>query len=100
MRLVSVSKSPAKGKKLMAVFEQDGKTLRRHFGAAGYDDYTTHYKKRGKAYADARKALYVARHGREDWSVPTSPAALSRYILWDKPTVHASVGSFKRRFKL
>ena len=37
----------------------DGRTI--HFGAKGYEDYTTHKD-------PERKARYLARHSGEDWS--------------------------------
>ena len=60
-------------KKWMA--ERDGKRV--HFGARGYDDYTTH--------KDPERRLYILRHLHEDYSNPMSPAWLSRYLLWEKP---------------
>jgi len=67
------------------------------FGAKGYDDYTT-------TPADQReekKSLYLARHkAREDWNNPTTPGSLSRWILWNKKTLKASIADFKKRFNL
>lgn len=93
-RLVELRRSSTRGKKWRAVFE-DGRGGRRttHFGAAGYEDFTTHRDLE-------RRARYLERHGRggEDWSDPTSAGALSRWILWNKPTIEASVRDFRRRF--
>jgi hypothetical protein len=78
----------------MAIFEN--KTTKRrktvHFGAAGMGDFTLHRDWR-------RKARYIARHqAREDWDDPTSAGSLAGRILWNKPTLRASIADYKRRF--
>ena len=91
MRLVSFGKSTRSGKKYMVILEPK-KTI--HFGADGYDDYTTHHD-------DARKAKYIQRHAsREDWNDPLTAGFWSRWILWNKKTVAASVNDVKKRFSL
>lgn len=96
-RLLEVRRSRVAGKKWQATFrnEATGRERTTHFGAVGYEDFTTHRD-------PERKARYLERHGRgrEDWSDPTSAGALSRWILWNKPTVEASVADFRRRFGL
>lgn len=100
MRLLSVKPSVLASKKLTAVFDLGGgRRITRHFGAAGYDDFTT-YSKRDRAHADRRRRLYIARHARENQTDPTTPAALSRYILWNKRTLRESIADFKRRFRV
>ena len=91
MRLVKVVRSPVKGKKLRAVFSNGRHT---DFGASGYSDFTKHKD-------TARRSRYIARHSkRENWRNFRSPGALSRYILWNKPTLRGSIADYKRRFKL
>jgi len=96
-KLLGIEPSWIKGKKFAAIFHDEvndrPKTV--HFGATGYEDYTTHKD-------EARKERYLERHGRgrEDWDDPTTPGALSRWILWNKPTLKASIEDFKRRFRL
>jgi len=34
----------------------------------------------------------------ENWNDPTSAGALSRWILWNKPSFKGSVADFKKRF--
>lgn len=96
-RLLGVRRSSRPGKKLVATFEDrdTGATRATHFGATGYEDFTTHRDPR-------RKERYLERHGRgrEDWNDPTTPGALSRWLLWNKPTLEASLRDFKRRFGL
>jgi len=89
------SLTPSTTKKLKAVFRLDnGRTRTIHFGARGYEDFTTHGN-------EARKASYIRRHAaREDFENPMTAGALSRWILWNKPTIEASVKDFVRRFRL
>ena len=100
--LVEITESSKAGKKLMAVFKNTttGRTKTVHFGEAGASDYTIH--------KDAeRKERYIKRHGgrnkgatssKEDWNDPTTPGALSRWILWNKPTLAASIRDYKALF--
>ena len=89
LRLVKLSRSPKKEKKYRAHFSDGTHT---DFGAAGMSDYTKH--------KDAsRKDRYLKRHAkRENWRNMKSPGALSRYILWNKPSLRASLADYKRRF--
>jgi hypothetical protein len=94
MRLKTVRKSLKKTKKWDAIFETDGKQKVVSFGAAGMSDYTKHKD-------ETRKQRYLNRHSaREDWETPDTPGALSRWILWNKPSFKASVTDFKTRFSL
>ncbi|NCX04423.1 MAG: hypothetical protein EBW68_01410 [Actinobacteria bacterium] len=71
-----------------------GRRLRQvHFGAHGSKDYTVYFKERGKAEADKRRRLYLARHSRmgEDWSNPQTAGFFARWILWEKPTVEGAI---------
>lgn len=81
--------SNRKEKKFMAIFD-DGKKV--HFGATGYSDFTLHRD-------SARKQRYIARHSkREDWNNPRTAGALSRWVLWNKPSLKASIEDYYRRF--
>lgn len=101
MKLISIKPSTNKDKKLMATFEQDnGRQVTTHFGASGYFDYTKYYKQ-NKEIAKQKKESYLARHRvNEDWNDVTSPGALSRWILWNKPTIEQSIKKFKKKFDL
>jgi len=92
---VKIRPSRRAGKKMVAVFALDnGRTRTVHFGAEGMSDYTLHRDA-------ARKRRYLARHAaREDWGAPLTAGALSRWVLWNKPTRRASIADFKRRFRL
>jgi len=98
---VEVKRSTNDEKKLMAVFSYpDGGTKTTHFGQRGASDYTKHGEKE-------RMQRYLERHGggtttstKEDWKDPTTAGALSRWILWNKPSLNASFNDFKKRFNL
>ena len=86
---MKIQASTRKEKKYMAIFD-NGKKV--HFGASGYSDFTKHKN-------EARKQRYLARHAkRENWNNPYSPGALSRWILWNKSTLKASIADYYNRF--
>ncbi len=96
LRLLSIGPSPRPHKKLVAVFAYgDGRgTKTTHFGAAGYEDFTTHGD-------EERRRRYVARHqAREHFDDPVTAGALSRWILWNKRSAAASIADYRRRFRL
>ena len=64
------------------------------FGAKGYSDMTEHKSKE-------RMERYLKRHqARENWDDPTSPGALSRWILWSAPSLEAGIHNYKKHFGL
>lgn len=96
LRLKSLKRSRNPAKKFDATFEYpDGHTKTTSFGARGMSDFTKHKDTR-------RKQRYLTRHGHmgEDWNDPTTAGALSKWILWNKPSFRASVADYKRRFRL
>ena len=94
-----VKKSNKSGKKLMAIFDCPKCNVKKviHFGAEGMSDFTKHKDTK-------RRDRYLARHNpkytKEKWNIPDTPASLSRWILWNKPTFDASLTEYKSRFKL
>ena len=71
-----------------------GKIHKVKFGSLGYQDFLTHLN-------EERKANYIKRHRvREDWTDPLKPGTLSRFILWNKPTLKASVDDYLKRFNI
>jgi hypothetical protein len=92
---VVIKKSTQPKKKYMAVFTENGKKVKTtHFGSAGMSDFTKHKD-------EERKKRYLDRHRKnENWNDYKSAGSLSRYILWNKPTLRASIADYKRRFKL
>jgi hypothetical protein len=64
------------------------------FGAFGMSDYTIHKDIK-------RKTLYETRHiVRENWNDPGTAGFWSKWILWNKPTVDASLKETIQRFNL
>ena len=94
---VRIEESPNKEKKMVAYFyDKDGKKVKTtHFGARGMSDFTQHKDPK-------RMKRYLARHGKmgEDWKDPTTAGALSRWILWGKPSLRESFNDYKKKFRL
>ena len=63
------------------------------FGSSQHSDFTKHKD-------PERKQRYLNRHKtREDWNNPTTAGALSKFVLWNKPTISASVKDMNKHFK-
>tara|TARA_B100000575_G_C22957974_1_gene553713 strand:- start:234 stop:698 length:465 start_codon:yes stop_codon:yes gene_type:complete len=93
---VVIKKSTNSEKKLMAIFTNKNKSKKKtvHFGANGMSDYTIHKDK-------DRMERYLNRHRkRENWEQCDTAGALSRWILWNKPSLQASIKDYKKKFKL
>ena len=89
---VIIKKSINPDKKYDAIFD-DNKTL--SFGANGYSDYTIHKD-------DIRKEHYIDRHRKnEDYNKSGIKSAgfLSRWILWNKPTIQESIDFLNNKYK-
>lgn len=96
LTLKAIRKSHNPEKKYDAVFvKKDGREIVTPFGQKGYSDFTKHKDV-------TRKARYLRRHRGmgENWNDPTTPGALSRWVLWHKPSLRDSIKDFKRRFSL
>lgn len=88
--VVYLSRSSKPDKKYMV--QIGNKTV--HFGARGMSDYTIHKD-------PERRKRYVARHkARENWSKSGLKSAgfWSLWILWNKPSLSASIADTQRRF--
>jgi guanylate kinase len=92
---VVIDGSPKEDKKLRAVFTfPDGRKKTTHFGGKHYSDYTIHKDK-------DRKKRYDTRHSkREDWEDFTTAGALSKWILWNKPSLKGSFDHYLALFSL
>jgi hypothetical protein len=91
---VIIKKSTRKEKKLMAVFTncKSSRSKTTHFGSFGMSDYTIHKDPK-------RKERYLNRHRKnENWNEPTSAGSLSRFLLWNKTSLRASIIDYKHRF--
>jgi hypothetical protein len=86
---------PGTAKKWTAIFNNDGKIKRTHFGAKGYTDYTLSHDKE-------QRDRYRKRHAKDlATNDPTAPGFLSYYILWGESTsIQANIASYKRKFNL
>ena len=63
------------------------------FGSSQHSDFIKHKD-------PERKQRYLDRHkARENWNDPTTAGALSKFVLWNKPTISASVRDMNSRFK-
>jgi len=68
--------------------------------AKGYKDFTI-YSKGNKENAEKIKASYLKRHSvRENWADYMTAGSLSRYILWNRPTIAQSIGVYLKTFNL
>ena len=81
-------------RKAPASSKHHGRRKTVHFGAKGMSDFTIHKDPK-------RKARYIARHkARENWSRSgiMTPGFWSRWLLWNKPSLQASLNDIKMRF--
>ena len=90
---LQILKSDKELKKYKAIFtKDDGKTKTIHFGAIGYDDYTTHHDK-------DRRTQYRRRHEKDLKGDSMRAGYLSYYILWgDSTNIKTNIRAFKKQF--
>ena len=102
LRLKTLKKSLKPKKKYDAVFlTPDGKEKLVPFGQKGYNDFILFNEKEGAKIANMHKERYLNRHKKnENWEKPDTPGALSRWILWNKKTLKASLKDYKNKFKV
>lgn len=96
LKLLSIKKSSNPDKKYDATFKniETGREKKISFGAAGMSDFTKHKD-------EERKQRYINRHRKnENWNKPDTAGALSRWILWNKPTLRGSIIDYQKKFKL
>jgi len=91
IKLISIKRSNKSGKKLMATFETNGRKKVIHFGQASASDYTKHHDR-------TRRNRYIFRH-LKDYRTgdPSRAGFLSMFVLWNKPSLQASIADYKRR---
>lgn len=84
-----VEQSPLKTKKWRATFKDGTHT---DFGDPKYEDYTQHKDEK-------RRELYKQRHKKDlETGDPKRAGFLSYYLLWNLPTIEASLRDYKKRF--
>jgi hypothetical protein len=89
---VVIKKSTKPDKNMMAIFiDNSGRNKTVHFGSQ-MSNFTLHKD-------PERKKRYLKRHEKnENWNDPQTAGALSRWILWNKPTLRESIASYKKKF--
>jgi hypothetical protein len=93
---VEFSPSTNKEKKYMAIFYSDSgeKIKTTQFGAKNASTYIDHKDEK-------IKNAWVARHRvRGTFNDYKSASSLSYHILWNKPTLKASINDYKNKFNL
>ncbi len=93
---VKFSTSKRADKKYTAqFFDDDGDIVKTtHFGQKGASDMTKHQD-------TERKTRYLNRHKKnENWNDFKSAGSLSRYVLWNKPTLKSSIDDYVKVFNL
>ena len=94
IKIKKFTKLKGHSKKYEIIFEKNGKMYTRKFGATGMSDYTIHKDKE-------RRERYISRHKKDlRTNDPMKPGYLSMYILWNKPSVKASLADYKRRLNI
>lgn len=91
---VILKKSDRKSKKYMVLMQDRGH--KHHFGAKGFEDFTTHKD-------PERKERYIQRHrSREDWSKDGIHTAgfWAKHILWNKPSLRDSIRDTEKKFNI
>ena len=86
---VTITPSEKPNKRLKA--EYANRTV--NFGARGGSTYVDHKDAKTKANWEARHKV------REDWTDFDSAGALSKHVLWNKPTLRASIADLNKRQK-
>ncbi len=99
---MELRKSKRENKKYVAYFENNTT----HFGDDSYRDFILMNDRNSKFYEPSKaerekvRANYRGRHAKDNLNDPTSAGALSYYLLWNKPTLKASIRDFEKRFKI
>ena len=94
---IQILNSPKIDKRYVARFYDENRNMvkQTNFGSKTGLNYTLHKDKQVKEN-------WIARHSalNEDWNNYTSAGALSKHLLWNKPTLSASFRDYLKKFKL
>lgn len=87
------SDKPAKKFYIQFINPKSGREKKVYFGQAGASDMTQHGD-------ELRRQRYLARHSGmgENYRDIHTPGALSKFLLWNKPTLSASIRDTNKRF--
>jgi len=92
MKLIKVIPSHNPDKKYDAVFREDDREKTVSFGQKGANDFTiTKDTKARERYRARHKMDLMTRD-------PIRAGFLSYYLLWNKPTLQASIADYRHRF--
>lgn len=90
-----LSLKKAEGDKKYQVKLKNKKTGREKtikFGAKGMDDFT-------KTKNEEQKKRYIQRHKKnENWTDPSTAGFWAKNLLWNKPTITASLAEIKSKY--
>ena len=111
VKLLKISQSKNPKKKFTALFKLDNDKFKSvSFGAAGMRDFTLISNPKSKFYIDDKKSRemvktnYIRRHTKdlktEANKKGIGAGALSMFVLWNKPTLAASIKDYKKRYNL
>ena len=105
IRFLGLQKSRNPMKKWDANFIlPNGKQKLVSFGAAGMRDFTLSPRRNEAEKQAALKVrrAYISRHSGmgENWKDPLTAGALSRWLLWEYPTLEEAEREYKKRFHL
>lgn len=92
-KLLKVKKSKNKNKRYDAFYHiGDNKVRKTSFGSSKYQNYTIHKDKK-------RRDNYRKRHKNDNIHDPTSPGALSWYLLWgDSTSLRENIKNYESNF--
>jgi hypothetical protein len=86
-------------KKKFMIITPAGRMIR--FGAQEYNNFIYFNKHKTKEEAFKHKIAYIKRHyDREDWEDITTAGAFSKHLLWNKPTLKASIADMEKKFDI
>ncbi len=96
---VDIKRSTRNDKRYQAIFtDSDGNTTIKHFGYFNNNKTGSTFLEHGD---EDKKKAYIARHRvNENWADYKSPGSLAKHILWNKPTLTASINDYKKKFNL
>jgi len=96
-----IKPSSNSSKKYMVKVIKDEKVHLIHFGAKNYKDYTIYSQELSKEEADKKKNAYIARHKvNENFNDYLTAGFFAVHVLWNLPTVSASLRDTIKRFNL
>ena len=99
IKLKQITKASDGKHKYMAIFSTPRGEKKTYFGAEGYGDFIIFSQKNDQP--EHHRELYWDRHTKDLHTMdPTSAGYLSLFVLWNKPTLQASIADYKKRFNL